>query len=64
MSYPISAILRHLCWIDAPYSQNFEILKFLEQTQESKKFKITFEIFVKLLDGSNFGRRCLVGWSI
>jgi hypothetical protein len=29
---------------DAPHTQNFEILKFLEQTQESKNFKISFEI--------------------
>jgi hypothetical protein len=55
----ISAALRPLSWIDAPHTQNFEILKSLEQTQESKKFKITFEIFVKMLDGSNFDKRCL-----
>jgi hypothetical protein len=29
--------LRHLGWIGAPHTQNFEILKFLEQTQELKK---------------------------
>jgi hypothetical protein len=51
-----------LGWIDAPYTQNFEILKSLEQTQESKKIKISFEIFVKMLDGLNFGKRCLLGW--
>jgi hypothetical protein len=38
--------------IDAPHTQNFEILKSLEKTQKSKKFKIIFEIFVKMLDGS------------
>jgi hypothetical protein len=35
--------LRQLGWIDPPHTQNFEILKSLEQTQESKKFKISFE---------------------
>jgi hypothetical protein len=49
-----------LGWIDAPHIQNFEILKSLEQTQELKKFKITFEIFVKMLHGLNFGKRCLL----
>jgi hypothetical protein len=44
--------------IDAPHTQNFEILKSLEQTQESKTIKITFEFFVKMLDGLNFGKRC------
>jgi hypothetical protein len=38
-------------------------LKFLEQTQESKK-KISFEFYVKMLDGSNFGKRCFLGCSI
>jgi hypothetical protein len=57
--FEISAILRQLGWIDAPHTQNFEILKSLEQTQESKNFKIRFEIFVKLLDGLNFGKRCI-----
>jgi hypothetical protein len=45
-----------LGWIDAPHTQNFEILKSLEQTQ-AKKIKITFEIFVEMLDGLNFGKR-------
>jgi hypothetical protein len=36
------------------------ILKSLEQTQESKKIKITFEIFVKMLDGLIFSKRCLL----
>jgi hypothetical protein len=35
--FEISATLRQLGWIDAPHTQNFEILKSLEQTQESKK---------------------------
>jgi hypothetical protein len=43
-----------LDWIDAPHTQNFEILESLEQTQESKKFEISFEFFVKMLDGLNF----------
>jgi hypothetical protein len=30
----ILAALSHLGWIDAPHTQNFEILKSLEQTQE------------------------------
>jgi hypothetical protein len=38
--FDISATLRQLGWIDAPHTQNFEILKSLEQTQESKKIKI------------------------
>jgi hypothetical protein len=37
--FEISAPLRQLGWIDAPHTQNFEILKSLEQTQESKKLK-------------------------
>jgi hypothetical protein len=53
--FEIAATLRHLGWIDAPHTQNFEILKSLEQTQESKNLKISFEIFVKMLEGSNFG---------
>jgi hypothetical protein len=44
-----------LGWIDALHIQNFEILKSLEQTQELIKFEISFEIFVKMLDGLNFG---------
>jgi hypothetical protein len=32
----ILAALRHLDWIDAPHTQNFEIYKCLEQTQEKK----------------------------
>jgi hypothetical protein len=62
--FEIPATLRHLGWIDAPHTKNSEILKSLEQTQESKKLKITFEIFVKMLDGSNFGKRCVLGCSI
>jgi hypothetical protein len=53
-----------LAWIDAPHTQNFEILKSLEQTQESIKIKITFDFFAKMLDGSYFGKRCLLGFSI
>jgi hypothetical protein len=56
--------LRLLGWIDAPHTQNFEILKFLEQTQESKNFKIIFDIFVKMLEGLNFGRKFLLRCSI
>jgi hypothetical protein len=43
-----------LGWIDAPHIQYFEILKSLEQTQESINIKISFEIFAKMLDGLNF----------
>jgi hypothetical protein len=50
--FEISGLLRQLGWIDAPNTQNFEILKYLEQTQESRKIKITIEFFVKMLDGS------------
>jgi hypothetical protein len=57
--FKISALIRQLCLIDAPHTQNFEILKSLEQTQESKKFAITFVIFVKMLDGLIFCKRCL-----
>jgi hypothetical protein len=32
--FEISATLGHLGWIDAPYTQNFEILKSLKQTQD------------------------------
>jgi hypothetical protein len=47
------------------HTQNFQILKSLEQTQESKKnYKISLEIFVKMQDGSNYGKRCLLGCSI
>jgi hypothetical protein len=60
----ISANFRHLGWIDAPHTQNFEIWKSLEQTQESEKFKISFEIFVKMIEGLNFGKRCFLGCSI
>jgi hypothetical protein len=44
-----------LGWIDEPHTQSFEISESLEQTQESKNFNISFEIFVKMLDGLNFG---------
>jgi hypothetical protein len=37
--FEISATLRQLGWIDAPHTQNFEILEYLEQTQKSKKLK-------------------------
>jgi hypothetical protein len=32
--FEISATLHQLGWIDAPHTQNFEIYKTLEQTQE------------------------------
>jgi uncharacterized Fe-S radical SAM superfamily protein PflX len=32
--FEISATLHHLGWIDAPHSQNFEILESLKKTQE------------------------------
>jgi hypothetical protein len=35
----------------------FEILKSLEQTQESKKIKINFDFFVKMLDSLHFGKK-------
>jgi hypothetical protein len=47
--FEILATLRQLGWIDALPTQNFEILKSLEKTQESKKIKITFEFFVEML---------------
>jgi hypothetical protein len=48
----------HLSQLGVPHNQNFEIpLK----TQESKKFEISFENFQKMLDGSKFGKRCLLG---
>jgi hypothetical protein len=48
-----------LGWIDAPHTQNFEILKSLEQTHTSgaKKFKVSLELFVKMLVGLNIGKR-------
>jgi hypothetical protein len=39
---------------------NFEILL---KTQESKKIEISFENFQKNLDGSKFGKKCLLGIS-
>jgi hypothetical protein len=58
------AIFRQLGWIDAPHTQNFEILKSLEPTQEPRKFKISFDFFVKMPDGLNFGKRCILRCSI
>jgi hypothetical protein len=52
-----SATLRHLGWIDATHTQNFENLKSLQETQETKKIKNTIEIFEKMLDGLNVGER-------
>jgi hypothetical protein len=52
-----------LGWINAPHTQNLKILKSLEQTHESKKIKISYGIFVKMLDGLSFGKRCLLGYS-
>jgi hypothetical protein len=47
-----------LIQLGAPHSQNFEIpLK----TQESKNFEISFENFQKMLDGSKFGKKYLLG---
>jgi hypothetical protein len=44
-----------------PHTQNFEIpLK----TQESKKIDISFENFKKMLDGSKYGKRCLLRISV
>jgi hypothetical protein len=40
------------------HTQNFEIPL---NTQESKKIEISFENFQKMLDGSKFGERCLLG---
>jgi hypothetical protein len=54
----------YLRWIDAPQTQNFEIWRSLEKTQESKKFEIIFGIFAKMLDGSNFDKRYLLGYSM
>ena len=45
----IFATLCHFGWIDAPHTQNFEILKSLEKTQESKKIETLFENFAKML---------------
>jgi hypothetical protein len=43
--FEFSATFHYMGWIDAPHTQNFEILKSLEKTQESKKFEIIFDIF-------------------
>jgi hypothetical protein len=40
--FEIFAFLHHLGWIDAPFIQNFEILKSIEKTQESKKIQNHF----------------------
>jgi hypothetical protein len=58
--FEIWANLRQLGWIDAPHTQNFEILKSLEQTQESKNVISVLIFFCKILDGLNYGRRCLL----
>jgi hypothetical protein len=52
-----------LSQLDVPHIQNFDILKFEIplKTQESKKIEISFENFQKMLDGSKFGKRCLLG---
>jgi hypothetical protein len=50
-----------LSQLGIPHTQNFEIpLKI----QDSKKMEISFENFQKMLDGSKFGKRCLLGISI
>jgi hypothetical protein len=50
-----------LSQLGVPHIQNFEIpLK----TRESKNFEISFENFQKMLGGSKFGKRCLLGISI
>jgi hypothetical protein len=46
-----------LGWIGAPHPQNLETL----ENSGTKKNKIIFGIFVKMLDGSNFGKRCILG---
>jgi hypothetical protein len=38
-----------LSWIGAPHTQNFEIWKYLEKTQEKKK--TIFDVFAKMLNG-------------
>jgi hypothetical protein len=43
-------------WIDPPHTQNFEISR---ANSGVKTIKIGFEIFVKMLDGLNFSKRCL-----
>jgi hypothetical protein len=53
-----------LSQLGEPHTQNFEILKFLQTTQESKNLKIVFENFNNMLDGSKFGENCLLGSSI
>jgi hypothetical protein len=49
--FEILTTLRQLDWIDAPPTQNFEILKSLEQTQESKTYSDFdyFEIRLRVL---------------
>jgi hypothetical protein len=50
-----------LSQLGVSHTQNFEIpLK----TQESKNFGISFENYKKMLDGSKFGKRCLLEISI
>jgi hypothetical protein len=59
----ISAVLRatDLGWINAAHTQNFEISR---ANSGVKKIIFSVQIFVKMLDGSNFGKRCLLGCSI
>jgi hypothetical protein len=47
-----------------PHTQYFDILTSLKQTQESKKIKIIFEIFVKTLAGLIFGKRTGKFWNL
>jgi hypothetical protein len=49
-----------LSQLGVPHTQNFEILQILEKLR-TKKNLISFENFQKLLDGSKFGKKCLIG---
>jgi hypothetical protein len=56
------AQLAHLSQLGVPHTHNFEILEFLKNLR-SQNFEISFENFQKMLDGSKFGKRCLLGIS-
>jgi hypothetical protein len=53
-----------LTQLGVPHTQKFEILKFLEKLRGQKILETVFENFQKMLDGSKFGERFLLGISI
>jgi hypothetical protein len=50
----------HLSQIGVPHAQKFEILIFLLKLRSKKNLKSVIKLSKKL-DGSKFGKRCLLG---